>query len=94
MEEVNAVEHLVSSLGVPVALLIFVCCFLVYMWEKNREDRQENDQKWQELFLSEQEKHKQEVDKITEALNNNTLAITKLAMLLPEKESEVEENES
>ena len=94
MEEVNAVEHLVSSLGVPVALLIFVCCFLVYMWEKNREDRQKNDQKWQELFLSEQEKHKQEVDKITEALNNNTLAITKLAMLLSEKESEVEENDS
>lgn len=88
-ENAQVVEELVSSLGVPVALLIFVCAFLVFMWWQNREDRAEVDEKWQALFLAEQEKHKEEVEKMTEALNNNTIALTKIVTLLsPETDSD------
>lgn len=79
---VSTVERLINNVGVPVTFLIFVCAILVFYYLQNRKDRNASEEKWQTLLLEEQEKHKTEVEKMTEALNNNTIALTKILTLI------------
>lgn len=65
--DINTISQLISQVGFP----IFACCAMgYYVYYSNNKSRQEiqriNDQ------------HKAEMDQVTQALNNNTLAITKL----------------
>lgn len=64
---VNAVTQLISSYGFPI-----VMCLLMgwYVYDTNKKHRAEVDK------LNEQ--HKEEMKQVTEALNNNTLALQRL----------------
>lgn len=65
--EPSNIAQLITSVGFP----IFACCvaayYIMYISDKNREEVAE---------LNKQ--HQEEMMKVTEAINNNTLVITKL----------------
>ena len=66
--ELNAISEIISTVGFPIV------CFLMCGWYvKYREDR--NDEKFDKLNAQ----HDEEAKRMTEALNNNTLALQKLA---------------
>lgn len=59
---------MVQNLGVAVVMCLMCAWFIKYMFDKFMEKSKADD-----------ERHKSEMDSITTALNNNTLAITKLS---------------
>lgn len=59
---------MVQNLGVAVVMCLMCAWFIKYMFDKFMEKSKADD-----------ERHKLEMDSITTALNNNTLAITKLS---------------
>lgn len=73
--DINALSNLISNVGFPIV------CFLVSAWYvKYREDK--NDEKIDKLNTQ----HDEEVRRMVEAINNNTLALTRLTDLLKEGE--------
>lgn len=78
MDTLNLVISLVQQLGFPIAVAV-----LAFWYIKYREDR--NDERMENLrasYEAEQKEtrqlHRDETAKLTEAINNNTLIITKL----------------
>lgn len=72
----------ISTLGFPVIACCGMAWYVKYITDKNEQSRKE-----------ESENHKAEVVKMTEALNNNTLAINTLTErlhILKEEETEYE----
>ena len=67
MDYITAISTFVQNVGVPVAL----CCAVLYLWNKEREEHRETEYK------------------LLEAINNNTVALTKLSERL-----EVEKNDN
>lgn len=65
--DIQALLQAVSSVGFPI-----VCCGAMMYYVKYSTDRNREDM----LKLTEQ--HKSEIIQITEAINNNTLALQKL----------------
>lgn len=65
--DIQALLQAVSSVGFPI-----VCCGAMMYYVKYSTDRNREDM----LKLTEQ--HKSEIMQITEAINNNTLALQKL----------------
>lgn len=65
--DVNGVIQVVSSLGFPVACCGVVGWYVKYISDKNREQLDKI-----------MDQHKEEMKEVTVALNNNTLAITRL----------------
>lgn len=65
--DANVIAGMVQSLGFPIVICGVLMYFIKYILDKNREDVNK---------LNEQ--HKEEMSGITEALNNNTVALTKL----------------
>lgn len=59
--------QIVSALGFPIACCIAMGYFFKYITDKDREERQ---------ALSDQ--HREEMRDVSTALNNNTIALTKL----------------
>lgn len=80
--DVEIIQGLFESLGVPIVIIIAMGAFIWFMYTQNREDRIDSEERWQELLLDEQERHQEEMKQFTEALNNNTVALTKLSALL------------
>lgn len=67
MIDYEAVSNLIATVGFPIV------CFLMAGWYvKYREDK--NDEKFDKLNTQ----HDEENKRITEALNNNTIALQKL----------------
>lgn len=66
-ETVQAIISVVQSLGFPIAMCIGACVFIKYQFDTNNKNVAELRQE-----------HKDEVSKMTEALNNNTLVVQKL----------------
>ena len=64
---VNEIVQIVSGLGFPVACCGVVGWYVKYISDKNREQLDRIMQQ-----------HQSEMKEVTQALNNNTLAITKL----------------
>lgn len=64
---VQGIISLVQSLGFPIAMCIGACIFIKYQFDTNNKNVAELRQE-----------HKEEVSKMTDALNNNTIALTKL----------------
>lgn len=64
---VNAVTQLISSYGFPIVMCLLMAW---YVYDTNKKHRAEVDK------LNEQ--HKEEMKQVTEALNNNTLALQRL----------------
>lgn len=78
METINLVIQMIQQLGFPIAVAV-----LAFWYIKYREDRNdERLEKLRESYEVEQKEtrqmHRDETAKLTEAINNNTLIITKL----------------
>lgn len=64
--DVTAITQIVSTLGFPIAM----CIYLLYRDSKR------------------DEAHKEEMAKMTEAINNNTIALTQLAERMKKNDTE------
>lgn len=69
---------IVTTIGFPIAACGAMGWFVKYTTDNNRQDRKESE-----------EAHKQAFDKITEAINNNTMVITKLVERLKGDEDDI-----
>ena len=65
--DANIIISMIGSLGFPIVACIFIAVFFSKTQDNYRADIKEM-----------QMTHKQETDKMTEALNNNTLALQRL----------------
>ena len=63
----NDVLNVISTVGFPIAMCVFLCWYVKDSTEKNREELNKINAN-----------HKEEVANITTALENNTIALTKL----------------
>ena len=59
--------NIIQSVGFPIAMVVAMGAYLKYITDQHREDRNTADSR-----------HRDEIHEVTEALNNNTLAIQKL----------------
>lgn len=69
--DANTIMTLIQGVGFPIFACVALGWYVKYTTDKYREDTQ---------HLTEQ--HKQEMDSITESLNNNTIVLQKLVDLL------------
>lgn len=65
--DVNAIITMITTVGFPIVACGGMAWYVKYTTDRNREDMKE-----------ERLQHNEEMTKVTEALNNNTLAIQKL----------------
>ena len=76
--------QLISSLGFPIIACIYMALYVKEQTKSNREDVKElNSQHSKEMSVFK--------DEIKEALNNNTIALTKLCERLEREEAKVNE---
>lgn len=75
MENASLIVQMIGSVGFPI-----VACFAMGWYVKHTTDKASEER------TEENKAHQAEMDKITEALNNNTMAITKLAERLDREE--------
>ena len=67
VKAMNEVVQIVSTLGFPIAMCIGACIFIKYQFDANNKNVDDM-----------RKEHKEEVKSMTEALNNNTLALQRL----------------
>ena len=65
--DANTIIQLITTVGFPIVACGGMAWYVKYITDRNREDLKE-----------ERTQHDQEMQKVTDALNNNTLAIQKL----------------
>lgn len=65
--EMDTLLTLIGSYGFPIIMCIIVCLYVKYITDKNNEQISELNQQ-----------HRNEVLEMTKAIENNTLAITRL----------------
>lgn len=75
--DANAIIGLIQSVGFPIVMCGLMACYVKYITDKNREE-----------IAQEREAHKQEMNQVITAINNNTIVIEKLIAKL-DVESEV-----
>ena len=63
----NSVIQAISTMGFPIVMCIVVCFYVKYIMDKN------NDQ-----LQAITDKHREEAKEMTKAIENNTLALTRL----------------
>ena len=63
----NSVVQIISTLGFPIAMCIGACVFIKYQFDSNNKNMEEL-----------RKEHKEEVEKMTTAITNNTIALTKI----------------
>ena len=71
------IVNIISTVGFPVAGCCAMAWYVKYITDKNREQIEAMNQK-----------HKEEMDSVTEAINNNTVALTKLCDELQNKKED------
>lgn len=67
MEQLQSILQAISTVGFPIACCIAMAVFVKYITDKNREE-----------VAKLNEDHKKEMNEVTQALNNNTLALQSL----------------
>lgn len=72
--DVNMITQLITSVGFPIVACGGMAWYVKYITDRDREDLKE-----------ERTLHDEEMLKVTEALNNNTLAIQKLTDYIERK---------
>ena len=72
--DANVIITMIGSLGFPIVACIFIAIFFSKTQDNYRADIKDM-----------QAMHKQETDKMTEAINNNTLALVKIESVLDGK---------
>ena len=65
--DLSSISQLIGTLGFPIA----ACCYLFYSMQKEREQNAAQRE-------ADRLEHKQEMEKVTDALNNNTVVVQKL----------------
>ena len=65
--DLSSIAQLIGTLGFPIA----ACCYLFYSMQKEREQNAAQRE-------ADRMEHKQEMEKVTDALNNNTVVVQKL----------------
>ena len=65
--DLSSIAQLIGTLGFPIA----ACCYLFYSMQKEREQNAAQRE-------ADRLEHKQEMEKVTDALNNNTVVVQKL----------------
>lgn len=73
------IVDIISTVGFPIACCCAMAWYVKYITDKNREQIEAMNQK-----------HKEEMDSVTEAINNNTLALIKLCDEIQNKKEGVE----
>lgn len=73
----NDIVNVISNLGFPIAMCVLCCYYVKYSDDKHREERKED-----------RELHKEEMNGVTQALQNNTVALTKLCTLIEQDKGE------
>lgn len=63
----SAITQAVTTIGFPIVMCGAMAWYVKYITDKHREE-----------VTKLNEQHQQEMDKVTTAINNNTLALTKL----------------
>lgn len=86
MDKIDVITELIQNVGLVTVILIASGYFIWYMYNKGREDIKEQRTLYQELLSNEQEKHGQEMTNVVEAINNNTIVITKLTEIIRKDE--------
>lgn len=66
--ELTPILTAISTVGFPIVCVIFMAIYVKYITDKNREEISR---------LNEQ--HRQEMTEVTQAINNNTLALQQLS---------------
>lgn len=69
----NDIVTLISTVGFPIVACLLLGWFVKYQTDSYREEVKEL-----------QKDHKEEVQRMTEAINNNTIALTKICERIPE----------
>jgi hypothetical protein len=77
--DVNALMQAVGTVGFPIVCAIGMGWYIKYSTDINRED-----------IAKLNEQHKNEMSEVTQALNNNTLAIQHLCDMISERNGENE----
>ena len=65
--DLNAITQLITTFGFPIVACLCMGYYVKYITDRNREE-----------IHSLNEQHRQEMAEITQAVNNNTLALTSL----------------
>ena len=65
--DANAIISLITTVGFPIVMCGAMGYYVKYITDRNRDD-----------MIAERNNHQDEVKAMTEAINNNTLAIQKL----------------
>ena len=73
--DISSIGQIISTVGFPIAMCILMAWYEKYTTDLHREDTNTRE-----------EAHKQEVNDITKALNNNTLVLQKLVDILDASE--------
>ena len=68
------IVQLIGSYGFPAVACIALGWYIKYMIDQYRSDARRTE-----------ENHKQEMERVTEAVNNNTLILTKLCTIIEQK---------
>lgn len=63
----NEIITIISSLGFPIVMCVAMAWYVKYQMDSNKNE-----------VSSMRKEHQEEIAKVTEALNNNTLALQKL----------------
>lgn len=71
----NDVVQIISTLGFPIAMCVGACFFIKYQFDTSNK-----------MMEDIRKDHKDEIVKVTEALNNNTLALQRLVDKLEKEE--------
>ena len=70
--------ELVQQVGIAAVVAGLCMYFIKYMYDKNREDIKLQREEYTSQLETERQRHNEEMKSVTEALNNNTLALTEL----------------
>ena len=85
--DVSTIGSLIASLGFPIAACGAMAFFIVKRSEANDQKLETLRKEWREDLMTIQKEHKEEVAKMTDALDNNTTAIERLTERLEREES-------
>lgn len=74
----DIVNNLLSTYGFPILACIAMGWYMYNMGKQNREDRKESTQRHLDQIDKMNERHDKQINKMIEAVSNNTKAIQKL----------------
>lgn len=76
----------ITTVGFPIVMCGAMAWYVKYREDKSRAEISALNNAHQEIVLKINEQHKQEISDMTTAINNNTLALTKLCEKLEKEE--------